>query len=62
MLKSLTGWVTTNCKIPKEMRIPVHLTCLLRNLYGGLEATVRTGQGKMDWYKIKKRICQGYKL
>ena len=41
-------WITTNWKIPKEMGIPDHLTCLLRNLYAGQEATVRTGQGAMD--------------
>ena len=40
--KPLTVWITTNWKIPKEMGIPDHLTCLLRNLYAGQEATVRT--------------------
>ena len=40
------------------MRIPDHLTCLLRNLYAGQEATVRIGHGKMDWLKIEKDICQ----
>ena len=39
-------------KILKEMRIPDHLTCLLRNLYAGQEATVRTGHGKIDWFQI----------
>ena len=39
-------------KILKEMRIPDHLTCLLRNLYAGQEATVRTGHGTMDWFQI----------
>ena len=39
-----------------------HLTCLLRNLYAGQEATVRTGHGTMDWFKIEKRVCQGYML
>ena len=43
--KSLTVWVTTNWKTLKEMGIPDHLTCLLRNLYAGQEATVRTGHG-----------------
>ena len=44
--KSLTVWITTNWKILKKMGIPDHLTCLLRNLYAGQEATVRTGRGK----------------
>ena len=43
--KLLTVWITTNLKILKEMGIPDHLTCLLRNLYAGQEATVRTGHG-----------------
>ena len=42
-----------------EMGIPDHLTCLLRNLYAGQEATVRTGHGTMDWFQIGKGICQG---
>ena len=46
-------------KILKEMGIPDHLTCLLRNLYTGQEATVRTGQGTMDRFLILKRVCQG---
>ena len=46
-------------KILKEMGIPDHLTCLLRNLYAGQEATIRTGCGKMDWFQIGKRVCQG---
>ena len=41
------------------MGIPDHPTCLLRNLYAGQEATVRTGHGTMDWFKIDKRVCQG---
>ena len=41
------------------MVIPDHLTCLLRNLYAGQEATVRTGHGTMDWFKIGKGVCQG---
>ena len=45
--------------ILKEMGIPDHLTCLLRNLYAGQEATVRTGQGATDWFQIRKGICQG---
>ena len=46
-------------KILKEMGIPDHLTFLLRNLYAGQEATVRTGNGTMDWFQIGKRVCQG---
>ena len=46
-------------KILKEMGIPDHLTCLLRNLYAGQEATVRTGHGTTDWVQIGKRVCQG---
>ena len=41
------------------MGIPDHLTCLLRNLYGGQEATVRTGHGTTDWFQIRKGVCQG---
>ena len=46
-------------KILKEMRIPDHLTCLLRNLYAGQEATVRTGHGTTDWFQIRKEVYQG---
>ena len=46
-------------KILKEMEIQDHLTCLLRNLYAGQEATVRTGRGTTDWFQIGKGICQG---
>ena len=46
-------------KILKEMGIPYHLTCILRNLYAGQEATVRTGHGIIDWFHIGKRVCQG---
>ena len=46
-------------KILKEMGIPDHLTCLLRNLYAGEEATVRTGHGTTDWFQIGKGVCQG---
>ena len=48
--------------ILKEMGIPDHLTCLLRNLYAGQEATVRTGDGTTDWFQIGKGVCQGYIL
>ena len=46
-------------KILKEMGIPDHLTCLLRNLYAGQAATVRTGRGTTGWFQIGKRVCQG---
>ena len=46
-------------KILKEMGIPDHLTCLLRNLYAGQEATVRTGHGTTDWFQIGKGVYQG---
>ena len=49
-------------KILKEMGIPDHQTCLLRNLYAGQEATVRTGHGTTDWFQIGKGVCQGYVL
>ena len=54
MPKPLTVWITTNWKTLKEMEIPDHLTCLLRNLYAGEEATVRTGHGTTDWFQIRK--------
>ena len=49
-------------KILKEMGIPDHLTCLLRNLHAGQEATVRNGHGTADWFQIGKGVCQGYIL
>ena len=62
MPKTLTVWITTNCgRFLKEMGIPDHLTCLLRNLYAGQEATIRTGHGT-DWFQIGKRVCQGCML
>ena len=51
---SILAW-----KILQEMRMPDHLTSLLRSLYAGQEATVRIGQGTMDWFKIEKGMCQG---
>ena len=59
MLKPLAVWITINWKILKEMGIPDHLTCLLRNQYAGQEATVRTGHGTTDWLQIGKGIRQG---
>ena len=50
-------WITINWKILKEMGIPDHLNCLLRNLYAGQEATVRTGHGTTDWFQIGKGVC-----
>ena len=60
MPNPLTMWITTNCgKILKEMGIPDHLTCLLRNLSAGQEATVRTGHGTTDWFQTGKGVHQG---
>ena len=59
MPKPLTVWIIINWKILKEMGIPDHLTCLLRNLYAGQEATVRTGHGTTDWFQIGKGVHQG---
>ena len=50
------------CKILKEMGIPDYLTCLLRNLYAGEEATVRTGHGTTGWFQIGKGVSQGCTL
>ena len=54
----MTVWITTNWKILQEMGIPDCLTCLLRNLYAGQEATVRTGHGTTDWFQIGKGVPQ----
>ena len=56
-----SGYVDHNklWTILKEMGIPDHLTCLLRNLYAGQEATVKTGHGTTDWFQIGKGVCQG---
>ena len=59
MLKPLTVWITTNYGKFLEMEIPDHLACLLRILYAGQEATVRKGHGTMDWFQIRKGVCQG---
>ena len=59
MPKSLSVWITINWKILKEMGIPDHLTCLLRNLYAGQEATVSTGHVTMDWFQIGNGVGQG---
>ena len=52
-----TVWTTSNWKILKEMGIPDHLTCLLRNLCAGQEETVRTGHGTTDWFQIGRAVC-----
>ena len=59
MPKPLTVWITINWKILKEVGIPDHLTYLLRNLYAGQEAIVRTGHGTTDWFQIGKGVHQG---
>ena len=55
----LTVWITTNLKILRETDIPDHLTCLLRNLYAGQEATVRPRHRTKDWFQIGKGVHQG---
>ena len=57
--KALTVWITTNCRKFLKMETPDHLTCLVRILYAGQEATVRTGYGTTDWFQIGKGIYQG---
>ena len=52
-------WITTNWKILKEMAVPDHLICLLRNLYTGQETAVRTGHGTAGWFQIGKGVHQG---
>ena len=59
MPKPLTVWITINWKILKEVGIPDHLTCFLRNLYAGQEATVRTEYGTTDWFQRGKGVHQG---
>ena len=60
MLKPLTVWITTNCgHFLKRDGNTRPLTCLLRNLYAGQEATVRTGHGTTDWFQIGKGVHQG---
>ena len=55
----MTVWITTNWKILQEMGIPDHQTCLLRNLYAGQEATLKTGHRIRDWFQIGKGVHQG---
>ena len=54
----MTVWITANWKILKEIGIPGHLTCFLKNLYAGMDATVRTRHGTTDWFQIGKGIHQ----
>src|SRR5574337_1138444 len=54
--KPLTVWITTNWEILQEMGIPDHFTCLLRKLYAGQEATLRTGHGTTDWFQTGKEV------
>ena len=54
--KPLNVWITTNSKILKEMGIPDHITCLLRNLYAGQEAIVRIGHGTLDWFQTGRGV------
>ena len=58
MLKALTVWITTNCGKFFEMGIPHHLTCVLRHLYAGQEATIRTEHGTTDWFQIGKEYIK----
>ena len=58
MLKPLIMWITTNWKILKEMGITNDFTCLLRKLYAGQDATVRTRHGTTDWFKIGKEYVK----
>ena len=60
--KPLTVWITTNWKILQVMGIPDPLTCLLRNLYAGQEATISIGHGITDWFQIGKGVHQGCML
>ena len=63
ILKPLTMWITTTLwRILQEMGIPDHLTCLLKNLYAGQEATVTTGHGTANWFQIRKGVSQGCTL
>ena len=61
-VKALALWITTNWKILKKMGLPDCLICLLRNLYAGQEARVRTRDGTMDWFQIGKGIRQCFIL
>ena len=63
ILKPLTVWITTKCgKFLNRWEYQTTFTCLLRNLFAGQEATVRTRHGTTDWFQIGKRVCQGHIL
>ena len=62
MTKPLTVWITKKWKILKEMGILDYLTCVLRNLYAGQEATIRTGHGTTYWFQIGKGVRPGFIL
>ena len=62
MSKPLPLWITTNWKIVKELGIPDHLTCLLKNLYEAQEATVRTLHESTDWFQTEKEVWQNFIL
>ena len=62
MPKPLIVWITINCGKLLEIGIPDYLICLLRNLYAGQEATVRTGHGTTDWFQIGKGVRQSCTL
>ena len=62
MPKPLNVWITTNWTILKEMGLPDHKTCLLRNLYAGQEAAIRTRHGTAEWFQIRKGVRQGCML
>ena len=58
-MPEINVWITRNWKILKEMGMPDHLNCLLRNLYTGQEAKVRTGRETSDWFQVGKGVLQG---
>ena len=62
MLTPLTVWITTNWKILKEVRIPDHLSCLLKHLYVAQEATGRILHGTTDWFKTEKGVRKSYTI
>ena len=59
MQKPLKVWITTTCEKLTDIGIPDHLTCLLRNLCAGQEATLRTEHGTADWFQIRKGVVKG---
>ena len=57
---SSKSFIVSGLTFRSLIHVPDHLTCLLRNLYAGQEATVRTGHGRTDWFQTKVRLAQGY--